>query len=259
MAGTRSADVRRAALARRQSRGRVRRRRRGISRRRHRPFGCGTGRRGPPHADRRMSISRRIGVTIFALVVGTALAAPALTPHAPQTHFDEYPTAPPMRPRIIHADGSIGRPFVYPLRLVDRLERRYEADRSRPIPIRWFADGYLASIDEASGPWLPLGSDPLGRDVFARLLYGARLSLGLACVASIAALLVGIVVGGPAGLIGGRLDAMLMALADFVLVLPAIYVVLAFRAALPLVLTVPQVFAALTLVLAAAGWPLAAR
>ena len=206
-----------------------------------------------------MRTSRRIGVTVFALVVGTALAAPALTPHAPQTHFDEFPTAPPMRPRIIHADGSIGRPFVYPLRLVDRLERRYEADRSRPRPIRWFADGYFASIDEATGPWLPLGSDPLGRDVFARLLYGARLSLGLACVASIAALLVGIVVGGPAGLIGGRLDAMAMALADFVLVLPAIYVVLAFRAALPLVLTVPQVFAALTLVLAAAGWPLAAR
>jgi peptide/nickel transport system permease protein len=52
---------------------------------------------------------------------------------------------------------------------------------------------------------------------------------------------------------------MLMGVADFILVLPAMYVVLALRAALPLVLSTPQVFAALTLLLAAAGWPIAAR
>jgi peptide/nickel transport system permease protein len=46
---------------------------------------------------------------------------------------------------------------------------------------------------------------------------------------------------------------------DFVLVLPALYVVLALRAAMPLVLSVWQVFWTLTLVLAAAGWPLVAR
>ena len=50
-----------------------------------------------------------------------------------------------------------------------------------------------------------------------------------------------------------------MAVTDFVLVLPAIYVVLALRAAMPLVLSVWQVFWTLTLVLAAAGWPLVAR
>jgi peptide/nickel transport system permease protein len=50
-----------------------------------------------------------------------------------------------------------------------------------------------------------------------------------------------------------------MSVADFVLVLPAIYVVLAIRAALPLVLSVGEVFAAMTVLLAGAGWPLAAR
>ena len=206
-----------------------------------------------------MSRGRRAGIVLLSLIAGTALAAPVFTAHRPDRHFEEFPTAPPMRPHMIHSDGTIGRPFVYPIRLVDRLERRYEEDRSRRIPIRFFVDGVIVSTDESAGPWLPLGSDPLGRDVFARLLYGARLSLGVACTAALAALMIGVVIGGPAGFFGGRLETVMMAAADFVLVLPAIYVVLALRAALPLVLSVSEVFAALTLVLAAAGWPLAAR
>jgi peptide/nickel transport system permease protein len=54
-------------------------------------------------------------------------------------------------------------------------------------------------------------------------------------------------------------DAALMRTADFVIVLPGIYVVLALRGVLPLVLTASQVFAALVGVLAFVGWPSAAR
>jgi ABC-type dipeptide/oligopeptide/nickel transport system permease subunit len=117
----------------------------------------------------------------------------------------------------------------------------------------------LLTIDESEGPWLPLGSDPLGRDVLARLLYGARISLAVAALASLGALALGILVGAPAGFAGGRLDAILMGFADFVLLLPAIYVALALRSALPLVLSVGQVFWTLVLVFAALGWPVAAR
>lgn len=206
-----------------------------------------------------MSPGQTVGAILLAGIAAGALAAPALTPHDPAAQYRGYEHAPPMRLRFTNADGRPARPFVYPLRLADPLARRYAERRDAPAAIRWFRDGVVASIDETAGPWLPLGGDALGRDVLARLLYGTRLSLGVACLAAIGALALGGVIGAVAGFAGGRLDTALMALADFVLILPAIYVVLAFRATLPLVLSVPQVFAALAAVLVLAGWPVAAR
>ena len=85
------------------------------------------------------------------------------------------------------------------------------------------------------------------------------LSLGVALLAAIGALTLGAAVGAIAGYAGGRLETLLMTIADFVIVLPVIYVVLALRAAMPLVLTTSQVFWVTTAVLALAGWPFAAR
>jgi peptide/nickel transport system permease protein len=206
-----------------------------------------------------MNSGRTAGLALLALVASGTLAAPLLTPHDPVRLFAGFEHAPPMPPRIVTVDGRLSRPFVYPIVLADRLERRYVEDRDRRVPLRWFDQGVIVAVDPAQGPWLPLGGDQIGRDVLARLLYGGRLSLGLALAATLGALVVGSVVGAWAGFLGGRVDAALMACADFVLVLPAIYVVLAFRAALPLVLTAWQVFWAVTLVLVLAGWPVAAR
>jgi len=108
-------------------------------------------------------------------------------------------------------------------------------------------------------PWFLLGSDTLGRDVLSRVLAGARLSLGVALLSTVLALLIGATLGAAAGYAGGWLDSTLMRVADLVIVLPGIYVVLALRGVLPLVLTIPQVFAALVAVLGLVGWPSAAR
>jgi len=205
-----------------------------------------------------MTRRRTAGATLLAAIVFAAVAAPVLSPHGPVQQFPGFENAPPMFPHVRDEDGVLRAPFVRPLYLANRLERRYATTGTRQ-PIRWFAGGTLLSIDESQGPWLPLGSDPLGRDVLARLLYGARISLAVAALASIGALLLGVLVGAPAGFLGGRADTILMAFADFVLVLPAIYVALALRAALPLVLSVAQIFWALVLVLSAVGWPITAR
>jgi len=206
-----------------------------------------------------MTRGRAAGLALLLCVAGAGAAAPILAPNDPIRQFPGYEAAPPMPPRVVHSDGRLGAPFVYPLRLVDRRERRYEEDRSRPARIRFLSGGSLASIDPSYGPWFPLGGDPIGRDVLARSLYGTRISLGLALLASLGAVLLGALVGGTAGFVGGRADGLLMGIADFVLILPAIYVVLALRAALPLVLSVGEVFWALALFLILAGWPVAAR
>lgn len=184
---------------------------------------------------------------LFLAFVLVVLIAPVLAPYDAGRLFAGYQYAPPMRPHVFDA-GGIHRPFAYPVRAVDPIERRYEPDRSRRIST--FAD---------TEPWFLLGSDALGRDVLSRVLIGARLSLGIALLATLAALALGALIGAVAAHAGGWIEGTLMQLADFVLVLPGIYLVLALRGAMPVVLTESQVFNALTLVLALAGWPTVAR
>lgn len=202
---------------------------------------------------------RRLGRLLLGAVSVLALCAPLVGPNDIARQFPDLGYAPPMPPRLVDSDGRWHPPFVYPLRLVDRLERRYEEDRTRRVSLRWLSGGVLMSTGDPLVPWLPLGADALGRDVLARLLEGSRLSLGVAAVAVAGALLLGAVAGAIAGFAGGGTDDALMRLADFVLVLPAIYVVLALRASMPLVLSTAQVFWTVAAVLALAGWPYPAR
>jgi len=201
---------------------------------------------------------RAAGAALLGIVAAAAAGADLLQVHPSARQFRDFVYAPPMPPRIVDAGGRLRPPFVYPLRLEDRLERRFVEDRAQPMPLRLFSGGALLAADGPS-PWFPLGTDGLGRDVLSRLVRGARTSLGVAFLASAGALLLGAVAGALAGYAGGRLDDGLMWAADFVMALPAIYVVLALRAAAPLVLGAAEVFWTMAAVFILAGWPLAAR
>lgn len=98
-----------------------------------------------------------------------------------------------------------------------------------------------------------LGTDNLGRDIFARLLYGGRVSLVLATSAVLLAAGAGVVVGLVAGVVGGRLDDLVMRVADVQLAFPVIMLAIAIVA---VVGTSPL---ALVSVLALSGWVLYAR
>jgi peptide/nickel transport system permease protein len=206
-----------------------------------------------------MTRGRRIGGLLLAATAFIVASGSVLVSHRPGQQFADFSYAPPMRPHLRDDEGRWRRPFVYPQRLANRLEHRFEENRGEPVPLRWLSDGVLVSGDGPAGPWLPLGADALGRDILARVLLGARLSLGVAVVAAAGALLLGTLVGGLAGFRGGRVDELLMRGADLMLVLPAIYLAIVLRATMPLVLSTSQVFWTLAGVLMLAGWPHPAR
>ena len=201
---------------------------------------------------------RRLGVLLLVLVGLVALLAPTLAVHPVEKQHRDFVLAPPMRLHVVDASGRLRAPFVYQVRLVDRLSRTYRANESHPLTVQWLAAGRLGALP-GDVPWFPLGTDSLGRDVWSRLVAGSRLSLGLALAACLGALLIGGALGGWAGAAGGWVDDLVMRLSEFIFVLPALYVVLVLRGSLPLVLPAPALFVGLALVLALVGWPTVAR
>lgn len=114
----------------------------------------------------------------------------------------------------------------------------FTVEPTRMITAEEAADhGLVASAESAQVgdtvtlPAHPLGTDYLGRDLLSRLMHGGRVSLFIGVVAPFLFVLFGIVYGSTAGFAGGRLDQVLMRLADFVVALPFLLFMILFRIA----------------------------
>jgi len=104
-----------------------------------------------------------------------------------------------------------------------------------------------------AGTFHPLGTDRFGRDVWTRLVYGARVSLTVGALAVLLSVVIGVVVGGAAGYWSGPVRTPLLALTDFVLALPRVVLLLLLAA-----MTRPSA-ALVIVVLGLTGWMSVAR
>ncbi len=129
-----------------------------------------------------------------------------------------------------HLHASVSLWFKHPLMLTGGLIVSSIAVLAILAP--WLAPYDPSAIDVQSILLPPswkhwCGTDTLGRDVFSRMLFGARVSLSVGFVAVGIAIAVGVMLGAMAGYAGGRTDAMIMRTTDMVLCFPTFFLILA--------------------------------
>lgn len=122
------------------------------------------------------------------------------------------------------------------------------------LPPAWQADG--------DGKYL-LGTDDQGRDILSTILYGLRISIGVGVTSVILAAVVGIALGVIAGYVGGKVDALIMRVAEVQLAFPAILIALfldgTVRSIWPLLKQEDLAFGVIVLALALDNWAKYAR
>jgi len=112
--------------------------------------------------------------------------------------------------------------------------------------------------DSVELEWHPFGTDYLGRDMLARLMSGARVSLFIGAVAPVLYIVLGIIYGGISGYIGGRVDNLMMRFSDFVVALPFLLFMILFKIAFGIGPGESGIFPMLV-ALVILGWPGMAR
>jgi len=123
-------------------------------------------------------------------------------------------------------------------------------------PLLPLADPYRIDLDSLRLPpsWEhPFGTDSKGRDIFSRVLYGGQISISVALAASVISAFMGFAVGLISGYCGGKVDAMLMALVDFILSFPSLLLAVAILVILP-----PGIYTVM-IAIACVGWTAFAR
>jgi peptide/nickel transport system permease protein len=132
------------------------------------------------------------------------------------------------------------------------------------LSANWLAPGgyakqYREAADAPPSRQHWLGTDEIGRDRFARVLYGTRISLLLAPAAALLSTLMAALIGGLAGYLGGTWARVAMTVTDLFLSLPWLFLLITVRALMPLNVS-PAVSVLVTfLMLGLLGWTSAAR
>ena len=216
-------------------------------------------------------------ISLYVIVALYLMAAFAefLAPYDPFKHSKLHAFVPPQSVHLWHEGEFVG-PFVYGLerkRDPETARLTFSEDKSKVLPIKffhrgddykfwglWEGDLHLFGIEGGRRDRIfLLGSDSLGRDLLSRLIYGGRVTLSVGLIGVFFSFVIGITLGSIAGLIGGRVDAAIQRVAEFVRSIPTIPLWLGLAAALPVQWDPVFVYLLITMILALIGWTNLAR
>lgn len=213
-----------------------------------------------------------VSVYVLFILYGAAVFADFLSPYSFKNEDRSYSYCPPTKIHFMQ-DGKLSWPFIYGMELTfDQYHKRvYKVNEKEKYPLRFFAEGdeyqflgmapgrlHLIGTPQPARLYL-LGADSRGRDLFSRILYGARISLSIGLIGVLISFTIGLVVGGMAGYYGGVIDNVLMRLCEMFMMIPGFYLLLALRSAVSDKFNSVQVYFAIIIILSFIGWASLAR